>query len=134
VHQHAGDFIKGRENNKQSCTFFLIKDITNKFNFNKSYIPFRDSKITRFLSDSLDGKAKITLCVCVSKYLVHIEETFSSLLFASQASTLKIDSKRNEVFTLTPSADRGKFQTPIKGSKGDLKRTITPGRSNLNLI
>lgn len=107
----------------------LSKDITNKFNFNKSYIPFRDAKITRFLSDSLDGKAKITLCVCVSKYLVHIEETFSSLLFASQASTLKIDSKINEVYTMTPSVEKGKFQTPTKGYKADLKRTITPGKS-----
>ena len=56
------------------------------------------------------------------------------MLFASQASTLKIDSKRNEVFTLTPTADRGKFQTPTKGFKGDLKKTITPGRSNSTLL
>jgi hypothetical protein len=63
--------------------------------------------------------------------LVHIEETFSSLLFASQASTLKIDSKRNEVYTLTPSIDKGKFQTPTKGYKGEVKKSTTPGKSNI---
>lgn len=52
-------------------------------------------------------------------------------MFASQASTLKIDSKRNEVYTMTPSVDKGKFQTPTKGVKGDLKRTITPGKSEI---
>lgn len=55
------------------------------------------------------------------------------MLFASQASTLKIDSKRNEVYTMTPSVDKGKFQTPTKGLKGDLKRTITPGKGKIFL-
>lgn len=32
---------------------YINSDITNKFNFNRNYIPFRDSKITRYLSDSL---------------------------------------------------------------------------------
>lgn len=54
------------------------------------HIPFRDSKITRYLTDTLEGRAKIMLCVCVSPYNVHLEETFSSLMFAAQASTLKI--------------------------------------------
>jgi hypothetical protein len=35
------------------------------------------------------------LCVCVSPYNIHLEETFSSLMFATQASTLKVESKRN---------------------------------------
>lgn len=65
-------------------------DLLSKFNFSKTHIPFRDSKITRFLTDTLDGRAKITLCVCVSPFAVHLEETFSSLMFAAQASTLKI--------------------------------------------
>jgi hypothetical protein len=72
----------------------------NRFNFNKSHIPFRDSKITRYLSEALEGKAKIILCVCISKLAMAIEESFSSLMFATQASTLKVDSIRNEVFTM----------------------------------
>lgn len=77
-----------------------MKDISGRFNFNRSHIPYRDSKITRYLSESLEGKAKVALCVCVSKFSVHIEETFSSLMFATQASTLKIDSVRNEPYTM----------------------------------
>lgn len=44
-----------------------------KFNFSKTHIPFRDSKITRFLTDTLEGRSKIMLCVCVSQYQVHVE-------------------------------------------------------------
>ena len=81
------------QNEKESLN--TKSDVLLKFNFSKTHIPFRDSKITRFLTDTLDGRAKIMLCVCVSPYNVHLEETFSSLMFAAQASTLKIESKRN---------------------------------------
>ena len=74
-----------------------------KFNFTKSHVPYRDCKITRFLTDTLEGKAKIFLCVCISKFSIHIEETFSSLMFAAQASTLKIESRRNEVYSMRKS-------------------------------
>ena len=33
---------------------------------NRSHIPFRDSKLTRILSESLLGSSKIRLIVCVS--------------------------------------------------------------------
>ena len=104
-----------------------MKD-TTKFNFNKVHVPFRASKITRFLSDSLEGKCKVVLCICVSKYLLHVEETFSSLLFASQASTLKIDSRKNDVYTIS-SIGNTSLQTPNR-LKGD--RNITPSKNNLN--
>jgi hypothetical protein len=79
----------------------IIKDTYSKFNYNKSHIPYRDSKITRYLSESLEGRAKIILCVCISKFSIHLEESFSSLIFATQASTLKVDSIRNDVFTMS---------------------------------
>ncbi len=89
MHQHAGTKLKIIFKQQSTC-LFIKSNITSKFNFSKMYIPFRDSKITRYLTDTLEGRAKIMLCVCVSQYNVHIEETFSSLMFASQASTLKI--------------------------------------------
>lgn len=96
-------------------------DISDKFNLNKVHVPFRDCKLTRFLSDSLEGKCKIVLCVCVSAFAVHSEETFSSLLFASQASTLKVDARRHEEFSrdetrsVSPlNSSKERFETPVK--------------------
>ena len=53
-----------------------------------SHIPFRDSKLTRLLSESLSGNCKTTICACVSPSLVHYEETYSTLLFASRAMSV----------------------------------------------
>jgi hypothetical protein len=96
-----------------------MQDLSSRFNFNKSHIPFRDAKITRYLSESLEGKAKIVLCVCISKFAIHIEESFSSLMFATQASTLKVDSIRNDTYTMAVKKSAEKYregyETPLRG-------------------
>ena len=44
-----------------------------------SHIPFRDSKLTRLLSESLSGNCKTTICACINPSLLHYEETYSTL-------------------------------------------------------
>jgi hypothetical protein len=61
-----------------------------------SHIPFRDSKLTRLLSESLSGNCKTTICACISPSLVHYEETYSTLLFASRAMSVRTHAKINE--------------------------------------
>lgn len=61
-----------------------------------SHIPFRDSKLTRLLSESLSGNCKTTICACISPSLVHYEETYSTLLFASRAMNVLSQAMINE--------------------------------------
>lgn len=65
-----------------------------------SHIPFRDSKVTRLLSESLSGNCKTTICACISPSLVHYEETYSTLLFASRAMNVRTEAQRNEKIDL----------------------------------
>ena len=51
----------------------------------KTYIPYRDSKITRLLQDSLGGNTKTTLIAAVSPLLDCSDETISTLKFADRA-------------------------------------------------
>lgn len=46
---------------------------------NRTHIPFRNSKLTRVLSDSLSGNGQITFIVCVSPSMSSSSETFSTL-------------------------------------------------------
>ncbi len=50
-----------------------------------AHIPYRDSKITRILQDSLGGNTKTTLIAAVSPVIDNIEETISTLKFADRA-------------------------------------------------
>ncbi|KAL0249435.1 hypothetical protein GEMRC1_004667 [Eukaryota sp. GEM-RC1] len=64
---------------------------------NKAHVPFRDSKLTRLLSDSLGGNSKTCLCVCIGPAAFNYEETYSSLHFATRAMAVKNCAVVNEV-------------------------------------
>ena len=52
------------------------------------HIPYRDSKLTMLLMDSLGGSAKALMIACVSPSIAYIDETISTLNYA--ASTMNI--------------------------------------------
>ena len=52
----------------------------------KVRIPYRDSKLTRILQDSLGGKCKTVVIATVSPSILSIEETMSTLNYAHSAS------------------------------------------------
>lgn len=47
----------------------------------KQFVPFRDSKLTRLIQNSLGGNANSLLIVCVSSQRRNLEETLHSLRF-----------------------------------------------------
>ena len=56
---------------------------------NKSHIPYRDSKLTRILQESLGGNAKTTIVICCSPASFNEAETKSTLDFGKRAKTIK---------------------------------------------
>ena len=55
------------------------------------YVPFRDSKLTRLLEDSLGGNSKTSLVVTIGPSLGHYQESISSLLFGTRA--MKVENR-----------------------------------------
>ena len=55
----------------------------------KKHIPFRDSKLTLFLKDSLGGNSITKLLANVHCGKVFLSDTLSTLLFAKRAKILK---------------------------------------------
>ncbi|XP_029960078.1 kinesin-like protein KIF27 [Salarias fasciatus] len=53
------------------------------------YIPYRDSKLTRFLRDSLGGTAHTLMVACVNPSNRFVAETLSVLQFASKARNIQ---------------------------------------------
>jgi len=56
---------------------------------NKSHIPYRDSKLTRILQESLGGNAKTTIVICASPASFNEAETKGTLDFGKRAKTIK---------------------------------------------
>lgn len=66
---------------------------------NKTHIPYRDSKLTRILQESLGGNAKTTVVICCSPASFNESETKSTLDFGKRAKTIKNVVAVNEELT-----------------------------------
>ncbi|XP_066581375.1 osmotic avoidance abnormal protein 3-like [Prorops nasuta] len=56
---------------------------------NGRHVPYRDSKLTRLLRDSLGGNARTLMIACISPSDVDAEETLSTLRYAARARCIK---------------------------------------------
>ena len=81
-------------NQSLSCLGNVIAALTDSKP--RSHIPYRDSKLTRLLKDSLGGNCKTTMIVMVSPAPEAFSETLSTLKFATRAKKIKNDAKINE--------------------------------------
>lgn len=69
-----------------------IKALTSK---TETHVPYRESKLTQILKESLGGNAKTALICTGSMRKVHFEETVGTLKFAERAKQVKNSAKSN---------------------------------------
>jgi kinesin family protein 5 len=60
------------------------------------HIPYRDSKLTRLLQNSLGGNSRTTLCINCSPSDYNYGETLSTLRFGQRAKSIKNNAKVNQ--------------------------------------
>merc|ERR1719371_78364 len=82
-----------------------------------SFIPYRDSKLTRLLQDSLGGNTKTVMCANCGPAGYNFEETISTLRYANRAKNIKNKPKINED---PKDAMLREFQDEIKRLKNQL--------------
>jgi kinesin family protein 3/17 len=63
---------------------------------NRSHVPYRNSKLTRLLQDSLGGNTRTTFIVTLSPSASSVEETISTLQFADRAKKVVVHARVNE--------------------------------------
>jgi centromeric protein E len=68
------------------------------------HVPYRDSKLTRVLQDSLGGNSVTVMLCAVSPNASEREETLNTLHFAERAKAITLKAKRNEITTASASA------------------------------
>ena len=59
------------------------------------HVPYRDSKLTRLLKDSLGGNARIIMVACISPHPFTLEETTTTLAYAERSRGIKREVTRN---------------------------------------
>ena len=61
----------------------------------KTYVPYRDSKLTRLLKDSLGGNARTVMIANVSPFTGTYDDTYNTLKYANRAKNIKTNIHRN---------------------------------------
>lgn len=62
----------------------------------KIHIPYRDSKLTKFLQDSLGGTSKTVMVACISTWADNYEESLSTLRYAERTKKIRNNPKKGE--------------------------------------
>ncbi len=60
------------------------------------FVPFRDSKLTRMLKDSLGGNCKTVMIATISPAASQYEETINTLKYANRAKNIKMRVEPNK--------------------------------------
>ena len=66
-----------------------LGNVINALSSKQKHVPYRDSKLTRLLSDSLGGNSKTSLIITASPMSYNADETLSTLRFGSRAKLIK---------------------------------------------
>lgn len=67
----------------------VISSLSDKRVVNKKHIPYRDSKLTMLLMDSLGGTSKALMIACVSPSDKYADESLSTLNYASRTMNIR---------------------------------------------
>ncbi|OLP76417.1 Kinesin-like protein KIF3A, partial [Symbiodinium microadriaticum] len=62
----------------------------------KVFIPYRNSKLTRVLQESLGGNALTTMMAALSPSRTNADESLSTLNYAKRAKTIKVNATKND--------------------------------------
>ena len=74
----------------------LCQVISSLVDQRSKYVPYRDSKLTRLLQDSLGGNTKTVMIAAVGPANDNVEETMNTLRYASRAKKIENKPKINE--------------------------------------
>ena len=91
----SGDRLK--EATKINLSLSALGNVISALVDGKSkHIPYRDSKLTRLLQDSLGGNTKTLMIAAISPASDNYDETLSTLRYANRAKNIKNKPKINE--------------------------------------
>lgn len=73
----------------------VLGNVISALASNSSFVPYRDSKLTRMLQGSLGGNHKTLMIACVSPAPVNLEESLNCLRYANRAKNITNQARVN---------------------------------------
>ncbi|KAI9994843.1 hypothetical protein PInf_011681 [Phytophthora infestans] len=106
-----------------------IASLSSKSTGGSAHVPYRDSKLTRLLQDSLGGNTKTKIIATLSPSLDCVEESISTLKFADRAKKVMVMVRVNEQREIDP-AYVEKLQEELEQLREVVRLLRLPNTSN----
>ncbi|XP_010529861.1 PREDICTED: kinesin-like protein KIN-5B [Tarenaya hassleriana] len=90
---------RAREAGEINKSLLTLGRVINALVEHSPHVPYRDSKLTRLLRDSLGGKTKTCIIATISPSAHSLEETLSTLDYAHRAKNIKNKPEANQKFS-----------------------------------
>ncbi|XP_070293052.1 uncharacterized protein [Salvelinus sp. IW2-2015] len=84
-----------KEANSINKSLSALGDVISALSSDLPHIPYRNSKLTQIMQDSLGGNAKTLMVVNVSPSECNLDETLTSLIYATRVKTITNIAQRN---------------------------------------
>ncbi|CAK0805515.1 unnamed protein product, partial [Prorocentrum cordatum] len=93
-----GDRLKEGANINKSLSALgnVINALSSQSQGKKQFVPYRNSKLTRVLQESLGGNSLCTMVAAISPSSTNSEETLSTLNYAKRAKMIKVTATKND--------------------------------------
>lgn len=92
--------VRLKEGSHINKSLLTLGNVINKLSSGEAaataHVPYRDSKLTRILQPALGGNARTAILCAITPAVIHMEETLSTLKFASRAKKVKNRTMCNE--------------------------------------
>ncbi|KAG7610527.1 Calponin homology domain [Arabidopsis suecica] len=125
----TGDRLKEAQHINKSLS--ALGDVISSLSQKTSHVPYRNSKLTQLLQDSLGGSAKTLMFVHISPEPDTLGETVSTLKFAERVGSVELGAARvnkdnSEVKELKEQIANLKMALVRKGNGNDVQPTAIP--------
>ena len=109
--------VRIKEGGNINKSLLALSNVINKLSQNnKSFVNYRDSKLTRLLQTALGGNSKTTIICTIVDDNMHYSETLNTLHFGMKAKNIKTTVKVNEIIN-----DKGKIAMENQALRNKIK-------------
>ncbi|KAK2950218.1 putative Chromosome-associated kinesin KIF4 [Blattamonas nauphoetae] len=122
-----------REGANINTSLLALGNCINALTSNASYIPYRQSKLTQLLKDSLGGTAQTVMIANISPASGNAEESHNTLKYAHRAKEIRVVVKKNEKVVQKHVSQYQSMIEQLKDENMKLKHQLQETRQNSGL-
>ena len=121
INTNNNNTVRQNEGKNINKSLLALGECINALAKKNQFIPWRNSKLTRILKDSLGGNSRVVMISTISPSVYNIDETINTLLYSNRAKNIQTIIKRNVISTIEHDSQVNKYDEIISNLSSELQ-------------